>query len=549
MSLAKRLIPKWTKKVASESGGRDPLGLSRLSDLLKSQLLSGIVTNNNRARYYSYFCWSLWNIEVEETAKRYKDFVDKVRRREAVLALSTLANNPNTQFLIGVDATTLKLAMGREKKVFDCDFQVLPSNRLGAFGQHFSGSLHELGLSQRSEDGVYHVAPGEGEKLAQTFHAVVVKTPYVKKRLFREKLLSLNDLTKSQQYLALDAIKKPFAAVEREQLIEAFFKFNTRKPSQYDLFRRQTLALILHVISEYEKHGASPQDLDADIVFPAYYFDVLWLSERRVTAYRCPETLRLAHLVWKQFCLHQFFTQAMEDLLHAVLQVIGGYVTGLRPEELTRKLVNREFFGSLKTLIGQDCKRGPRDLFQALEISAVPNEKLSLKIQKEIGYLNRLSEVNITSESDAMSPQRTAAAAVVTLTILYGKWRGVKSDPGFDRVARQAGTAFWLRSVFPYFDRWVQDEVSWEKAMRTVVETFVLSQHYQVMRERRKADSVWIHLNESRVTKEQDYQPTLRTTRHLNAVNIMLDLLLLKADEGGFSLTPQGRRVLKKALA
>jgi len=32
-------------------------------------------------------------------------------------------------------------------------------------------------LSQRTEDGVYHIAPGEGEKLAQTFHALAQKTP------------------------------------------------------------------------------------------------------------------------------------------------------------------------------------------------------------------------------------------------------------------------------------------------------------------------------------------------------------------------------------
>lgn len=548
MSLAKRLLPQWTKKVAFETGGRDPLGLSRLSDFLKSQLLSGIVTNNNRARYYSYFCWALWHIEKEETAKRYKNFVDKFRRREAMLALATLAENPKAQLLIGVDATGPKLAKGRERGEVDCDFQILPSNRLGAFGQYFRGSLYELGLTHRTEDGVYHVAPGEGERLAEAFHALAAKSPYVKKGLFTEARLPIGDLEKSGQYLALDAIREPFAAAERERLIEAFFKFESRQPSQLDLSRRHTLALILHVISEYETHGVSPQLPDDDIVYPAYYYDALPITERRVIPYRCPEGLHPVHSVWKQFCLHQFFTQAMEDLLHALLWALGAEPAGLKPEELAARLAGREFASSLKALVGRACKK-PRDLFEGLGLDGVPDEKMSLRLQKEIGYLHDRSEANLGSEFDEHTPQSTAAVAFVTLATLYGKWRGVKSDSGFAHVSRHAGAAFWVRSVFPYFDLWVEKDSTWEEVMKTVVEVFVLGQHYHVMRERRKPESVWMHLNDGRITKEQDYAPTLRTTRHYNAVSIMQDLLLLKADgEGGLSLTTKGRHVLKRAL-
>src|SRR5947209_2724581 len=209
MSIARRLIPQWTKKVAFEAGGRDPLGLSRVSDLIKSQLLPGIVSNNNRARYYSYFCWAFWHIEQEETAQRYKDFEAKYRKREAVLALATLSNNPRASMLIGVDEAKLTLIRGKERKEVDCDFRVLPSNPLGAFGQYFRGSLYELGLYTRTEDGIYHAAPGEGEALAKTVHAVAQRTPYVKNKLFGEARLSLSDLTKSQQYLTLDAIREP----------------------------------------------------------------------------------------------------------------------------------------------------------------------------------------------------------------------------------------------------------------------------------------------------------------------------------------------------
>lgn len=548
MSLAKRLLPQWTKKVTFESGGRDPLGLSKLSDFMKGQLLRGIVTNNNRARYYSYFCWALWHIETAEPARSYKDFVDKFRRREAVLALATLADNPKASLLIGVEATGPKLAKGRERGEVDCDFQILPSNRLGAFGQYFRGSLYELGLTKRTEDGVYHVAPGQGERLAETFHAVATKTPYVKKGLFAETRLPMNDLQKSQQYIALDAVRDPFAAAERERLIDVFFKFESRNPSHLDISRRHTLALILHVVSECESHSASPQFHDEYIVYPPYYYDVLRVTDREVVPYRCPEVLRPIHSVWKQFCLHQYFTQAMEDFLHALLWALGAEPAGLNPQELAMRLAGREFESSLKTLVGRVCKK-PRDLFEALGITGIPGERLSLKLQKETGYLHERSEANLGSEVEDPTPQSTAAAAFASLTTLYGKWRGIKSDPGFAHISRQAGAAFWVRSIFPYFDSWVQKEPTWDEVIKTVVEVFVLGQHYQVMRERRKPESVWMRLNEGRMTKEQDYEPTLRTTRHYNAVSIMQDLLLLKSDsDGGLSLTTKGRQVLRKVV-
>ena len=49
-SVTAPLIPKWTKHVAAELGGRDPLGLSRVSFVITDYLLTGIVTVTSRAR-------------------------------------------------------------------------------------------------------------------------------------------------------------------------------------------------------------------------------------------------------------------------------------------------------------------------------------------------------------------------------------------------------------------------------------------------------------------------------------------------------------------
>jgi len=59
------------------------------------------------------------------------------------------------------------------------------------------------------------------------------------------------------------------------------------------VWRRHTLTLILHVISEYERHGALAVagSVDDHVVYPAYYYDALWVSEHRVIPYKCPALL------------------------------------------------------------------------------------------------------------------------------------------------------------------------------------------------------------------------------------------------------------------
>ncbi len=87
---ALQYLPKWTKRVSTEGGGRDPLGLSRVAFNLTDYLLTGIITTTDRARYYSFYSWVLWHIEQEEKLEKYSDFVDVFRRREVAMGLATL---------------------------------------------------------------------------------------------------------------------------------------------------------------------------------------------------------------------------------------------------------------------------------------------------------------------------------------------------------------------------------------------------------------------------------------------------------------------------
>ena len=129
----KMMLPRWTKRVATE-GGRDPLGLSGVAFRITDYLLSGIVTTTERARYYSFYTWVIWHIANEEPTEDFQEFVNAFRRREAAMALATLAADTSAS-PVGVDATRKYFARGNETGSFDCNFQVLPSNRLGGWSK------------------------------------------------------------------------------------------------------------------------------------------------------------------------------------------------------------------------------------------------------------------------------------------------------------------------------------------------------------------------------------------------------------------------------
>src|SRR5512145_2935363 len=121
------LQPFWTKRVATESG-RDPLGLSRLGDMLKDELLSGITSNNVRARYYSFYAWALWHIAREDQPADENSFVTAFQRRESAMAMATkMARRPedSSSNIVGIRAIEPRLDKADKHGALDCDFQVL----------------------------------------------------------------------------------------------------------------------------------------------------------------------------------------------------------------------------------------------------------------------------------------------------------------------------------------------------------------------------------------------------------------------------------------
>jgi hypothetical protein len=206
MSSAVAFLPRWTKRVSIEEGGRDPLGLSRVSGMITDFLLQGIITQTYRARYYSFYCWVIWHIETEENCTRYDQFAAAFQRRDTLFTLASLEANPDSS-PVGVRIAEGRLHGAKQRQEVACNFRVLPSNSLGAFGQYYAGSIYELGLISRDEQGIYHVSES-GEALARAFHDTILETPYLKKKLFQDAALPWKDFVKTAATFNLDGLSQ-----------------------------------------------------------------------------------------------------------------------------------------------------------------------------------------------------------------------------------------------------------------------------------------------------------------------------------------------------
>jgi hypothetical protein len=127
-------LPKWTRRVAVDDGGRDPLGLSRVADKLTDHLLQGITTQTRRARYYSFYSWVLWHIAREEAPTTWSAFEQAFRRRDTLFATASLAYDKDSH-VAGVDAVGDRLKEAESTKEVRCDYRALPATQPALLGE------------------------------------------------------------------------------------------------------------------------------------------------------------------------------------------------------------------------------------------------------------------------------------------------------------------------------------------------------------------------------------------------------------------------------
>jgi hypothetical protein len=531
------LLPRWTKKVTIEDSGRDPLGLSHVSSIIIDFLLQGIITQTHRARYYSFYCWTIWHIQEQQEAGNYEQFAAAFQRRDTLFSLASLESNPQSS-PVGVRVAEARLQNARKAKEAPCNFRVLPSNALGAFGQYYAGSIYELGLISRREDGVYQVTPS-GEALAKAFHSSIEDTPYVKKKLSLDNSLQWSDFKKTAAKFNLDYLS--YSPVERDLLITLFFSLE--KKVDRALMRKHSLLLLLFIIDAYEQQGSKLKSGNRwGLVYTPTYYGCLQLASGKTRPLSLPHKLSGCATFWQQFCLHQFITQALEQLLTAVLETLTG---GLTLDDICVALTSKTLLAELQEIHGAHCGR-PADLLEHLGGGDRPFVQRSGG-GRLFSLKHRSSESQLLDREPSV-PEDRVAIAVSLLAVVYVQWN--QGDNSVVRYIRaHASNELWLGTVLSAVDIWRDQSTTWSSALRNLLSAFILEQHDKVMYQKGKLTSCWLHRADGRVFKDQDYSPMFRSARDENCISILSDLGLLAIDsQKTISIMSRGKTLLKKLM-
>jgi hypothetical protein len=545
-----KYFPQWTRRVAMEGSGRDPLGLSRVSDALTDFLLPGIITTTDRARYYSFYPWAIADIEALRSSKNGRvSFEEEFQRREAAFALASRLGQKIDLPVVGVRQVDTILASANDDDTVETDFRVLPSNSTGGFGQYYAGCLHGLSLVRVDERGEWIVAPELGRQLADAFAAAAGRAPYLTGNWRTHPRVPKSVLKDSAELFSIDALSGRAADTEREVLISMFFNLGESPTATRPLNRQATLGMFLHVLKACEDAGIklTRRGVDVGAIFWPHYFGGLADDDHELLGYQCAPVLAEAQVFWRQFCAHQFLAFALEEFLAAVLDALSPHPEGLTETALLDELVSQDFVKDLEKTLKGKCG-APAAFLKLIGVEGIPDAAMSLAVSKRLHGESALNEWSICWDRD-VSPQTRLGRAVLVLALLYGKWRGRNDEDALLRVAQEAKGELWLGTIFPWLDSWQEERLDWRKASERLLEWLAL-RHDQVKFQKRRLDASWFELANGRFTKQQDLVPGFRASRHGNATTVLQDLGLIKhagLDEP-LLLTTRGKQVLKEVI-
>jgi hypothetical protein len=377
--------PQWTRRVAMEGSGRDPLGLSRVSDALTTFLLPSIITTTDRARYYSFYTWAIADIESLRQSKRGRiSFEEEFQRREAAFALASRLGQKIKLPIVGTRQVDTILASADESDNLDTDFRVLPSNSTGGYGQYYGGCLHALDLVRVDEQGEWTSSTERGRKLAEAFATATAESPYLTGNWRTRPRVPKKVLQESAEVFSLDALGGRAADTERELLISMFFNLGESPSATRPLNRQATLGMFLHVLKSCEEAGVkvTRRDVDGGAVFWPHYYSGLADDDNDLLSYQPAPAFAEAHAFWRQFCAHQFLAFALEEFLAAVLDALSPHPEGLTEAALLDELVSKEFVQDLETVMKTNAGT-PTALLKAVGIAGIPDIATCLKITKK----------------------------------------------------------------------------------------------------------------------------------------------------------------------
>ncbi|HEX8441946.1 hypothetical protein [Archangium sp.] len=317
-----RIDTQWVR-LAADKRGEDHLAVQAPSVALYSQLLPGISNVTDRARYYSFYPWLLWNLKRRPSLALTP--LQVVRRGECLFTLIASRHAEKLsqdEALHGVAMVGRNTLMAPQRELESGGhLDLLPyaalegehpkryfKNRYGGLGQYYLGPLRELGVLAGDSSKGPQFTTERGGPLAENMEAGADSNAFFS-------VLEAGSVDEA----TLDALadfcpcRLPASTREHTALLELFFD-RKQVHGETGRWRRNSLALLLDLLSQLQPKE-NPQALFRAAVYAGSVHDGKTWS--------LPQELEATRQAWAVYQRSELLSVAVQGVFWVALRLVG----------------------------------------------------------------------------------------------------------------------------------------------------------------------------------------------------------------------------------
>lgn len=562
-----QLDPQWIAQIYENDTGQDFLGLRSVSGRITAFLLPGIVTAADRARYYSFFSWLL--ADYKDKHPKNWSLGEFIKRREQIFALANLACSAKNDATLKVSHLngTDKLTVHWSKHAHRGSIPITCNNYLdrprGSYDD-FAGAMSGLRIWKDGPELNSVELLGNNRKLARGFTQSIERTRYFKNRHHYDSAIAI-PVSVLEEYGEACHLNRIVGRPDQRPLIDVLFAFDLAHQATWDRpdednreHMRGSLGLILEMLDQAE--GPFGED--------EFRRTIAYAGCADYPGYHPSKQLRpyLAH--WQMYQLREYFVFALYGFWVFFLKWLAA--NGPAPlSTLDDVLATFDLKAALKaTGLKLKCKSSGNwllsDWFEGL-LSASGTNGGTLAARCN-GFARRaatpLNEYDLNllmAQNDGQDPQALLVLAWLTLSVLYLRLKGLKSQERWNAWywaenggLRQRSMAGFVKDMDVLTGSGQTIAGAWQKISRD----YVVSQHIVTSLEKwreRQPRANTFHFNYDQGILEwvrfDETALELTASRFGPAANVLYDLGLFEVDKEDIPrLTALGEKTLRRVL-
>jgi len=515
--------PRWTTSVKIESGGRYPLGLNRFHKSgLEEILIKSITLQANRLRYYTYCCWAIGDIERREPHQNGADFVSAFQKRETALAIGLyLLDSP------APGSDNLAKVIDDDAEKLACDFSIMKSNVLGAFGLYYSGTSYTLGLVENNENGVITLT-ATGQKLydfADKRYQRLKPAYYTQYR--GRSLVPTAVLREWGEVNKFDNICDPDCQAEQEFFQSLLYRLNQANPSDY---RRDTLAFFLTCIAHCETSGVL---FTEDVLSHIHTYRSYWRESNEVVTFAVPDQYQDVHFYWAIYEGHAYFRGWLSRLFQIFLNYLKGCAYGGTVADFLGSIDITSFNQAMTHFCGIQRDWWAGSIGEILECIGGPPE-----------LIDPFSEAQLKADSDYETLSGIVAKFVLVMADLWQRFREARNDQRYQYVTLNLSSDLWFNVLFQIP---TLPQMTVHRFLHKMLKAYVLDQHDRIMMEKNDLRRCWFTTEQGRYFFQSDATVIWRPAKYSTIMHFLEDMNLIEQSvEEQWQLTAQGQALLQR---